>query len=179
LRRWLACSVIVFFLPVLTLTPYRPDHFIELHDSTNLTVTNLFIRNWPVHLFDITGNTGVTISGLVLDNSAGDAPNNISDGLQAAHNTDGFDVSSSTNVLIEKTWIHNQDDCVAVTSGSNVVVDEIYCYGGHGLSIGSVGGKSNNTVDGVVFSNSVLVNTQNGARIKTNFNTTGSVSFPP
>ncbi|KZT61110.1 glycoside hydrolase family 28 protein [Calocera cornea HHB12733] len=43
-----------------------------------------------------------------------------------------------------------------------------YCSGSHGLSIGSIGGKSNNTVDGVVFSNSNMLNSQNGARIKAN-----------
>ena len=36
----------------------------------------------------------------------------------------------------------NQDDCVAVTSGTNITVTGMTCSGGHGLSIGSVGGKS-------------------------------------
>jgi polygalacturonase len=35
----------------------------------------------------------------------------------------------------------NQDDCVAVTSGNNLTISNMYCDGGHGLSIGSVGGK--------------------------------------
>jgi polygalacturonase len=112
-----------------------------------------------------------------LDNSAGDAANSKSGGLPAAHNSDGFDVSSSTNVIIEHTTVHNQDDCVAVTSGSTITVDNMYCYGGHGLSIGSIGGKSDNTVNGVTFSNSQVVSSQNGCRIKTNYGTTGTVSL--
>ena len=73
--------------------------------------------------------------------------------------------------------VYNQDDCVAVTSGSNILVDSMYCSGGHGLSIGSIGGKSNNTVSGVTFSNSEIVNSENGCRIKTNADaTSGSVS---
>lgn len=117
----------------------------------------------------------MTIAGLDLDNSAGDAPNSLSGNLSAAHNTDGFDISSSTDVVLSAIRVHNQDDCVAVTSGSQISVSGMYCYGSHGLSIGSVGGKSDNDVDGVVFSDSVLLNGENGCRIKTNAGTTGSV----
>lgn len=51
----------------------------------------------------------------------------------------------------------------------------MYCYGGHGLSIGSIGGKSDNTVNGVTFSNSQVISSQNGCRIKTNSGETGEV----
>ncbi len=36
------------------------------------------------------------------------------------------------------------------------------CSGGHGLSIGSVGGRSDNTVNGVTFSNSEVKSSVNG-----------------
>jgi polygalacturonase len=52
----------------------------------------------------------------------------------------------------------------------------MYCNGSHGLSIGSVGGKSNNNVTNISFTNSVVLNAQNGARIKSNSNTTGLIS---
>jgi polygalacturonase len=51
------------------------------------------------------------------------------------------------------------------------------CIGGHGLSIGSIGGKSDNVVDGVTFSKSTVSNSENGCRIKTNSGTTGTVSL--
>jgi polygalacturonase len=140
------------------------------------TIEKLNIRNWPVHCFDITGCDLMTITGLNLDNSAGDAPNSVSDGLPAAHNSDGFDISSTTNLVLSNTVVKNQDDCVAVTSGSNITVTGMTCSGGHGLSIGSVGGKSDNIVSGVTFSNSQISNSQNGCRIKTNSGTTGTVS---
>ena len=54
------------------------------------------------------------MSKIVLDNSAGDAPNDLSDGLPAAHNADGFDISSSDTVTLRNVKVHNQDDCVAV-----------------------------------------------------------------
>jgi polygalacturonase len=136
----------------------------------------LHIQNWPVHCFEITSASGTTITGLTLDNSAGNAPNSASDGLPAAHNSDGFDVSGSTNIIIENTTVLNQDDCVAVTSGTNITVQNMVCDGGHGLSIGSIGGKSKNDVLNVLFTNSIVRNSENGARIKTNSGTTGSVT---
>ncbi|KAJ7745049.1 putative polygalacturonase, partial [Mycena metata] len=154
----------------------KPDHFITLKSTGTSLLQNLHIQNWPVHCFDITGSSGTTITGLTLDNSAGNAPNAASGGLPAAHNSDGFDVSSTTNLLITSTTVINQDDCVAVTSGSNITVSNMVCDGGHGLSIGSIGGKSNNDVSDVLFTNSVVKNSQNGARIKTNSGTTGTVT---
>lgn len=49
------------------------------------------------------------------------------------------------------------------------------CSGGHGLSIGSVGGRSDNDVANVVFSDSTVSNSQNGVRVKTISGATGSV----
>ncbi|CAN8105414.1 unnamed protein product [Discula destructiva] len=154
----------------------KPDHFFVVKKAINAKITNLNIQNWPVHCFYISGAAGLTIDGLNMDNSAGDAPNSKSGSLAAAHNSDGFDISGSDAVTVSNTKVVNQDDCVAVTSGSNILVTGMYCSGGHGLSIGSVGGKSNNTVDGVTFSNSQIVNSQNGCRIKTNSGTTGTVN---
>ncbi|KAJ4422619.1 hypothetical protein N0V82_002738 [Gnomoniopsis sp. IMI 355080] len=154
----------------------KPDHFFVIQDMYNASFSGLYIQNWPTHLFYVTGNDYLSMTNLVLNNSAGDAPNSVSDGLAAAHNSDGFDISSSNYVTLDSITVYNQDDCVAVTSGMQVSVSNMYCSGGHGLSIGSIGGKSDNVVDSVTFSDSVIVNSQNGVRIKTNSGTTGSVS---
>lgn len=158
------------------LTRGRPDHFVQLKNIKGPSVVeDLHIINWPVHGFYINYCTDLIIRNLLMNNTAGNAPNSLSNGLPAAHNTDGFDVSSCTNVQILDSVILNQDDCAAVTSGYNVTVSGLYCSGGHGLSIGSVGGKSNNNVTDVVFKDSVVTNSENGARIKTNSGTTGYV----
>ncbi|PYH89594.1 endo-polygalacturonase D [Aspergillus ellipticus CBS 707.79] len=153
----------------------KPDHFIVIKDLYNSSITNLYIQNWPVHLFEIENTEHLTMSGLTLNNSAGDAANSKSDGKAAAHNSDGFDIKQSTSFTLTNSWVHNQDDCVAVSSGTDIVIDGLYCYGGHGLSIGSIGGKSDNTVDGVTFSNSQVVNSENGCRIKSTAGDTGEV----
>lgn len=154
----------------------KPNWFIMISHMYDSVLSDLTIKNWPVHGIDVTNSQNVTLERIHMDNSAGDAPNAISDGLAAAHNSDGFGISSSDFVTIRDTTVINQDDCWAATSGTNITVSRLYCQGGHGLSIGSIGGKSNNTVRGVLIEDSILVNSSNGARIKTNWNTTGEVS---
>ena len=92
---------------------------------------------------------------MTLDNSAGDAE---------GHNTDGFDIGSSNGVTISGAKVYNQDDCVAINSGTDITFTGGLCSGGHGLSIGSVGGRSDNTVSGVTFSSSTVQNSANGIR---------------
>lgn len=129
----------------------KPDHFIVVNKVTgNSVIQNMYIQNWPVHLFSISSCSNLVFHGLVLNNTAGNAPNSQSNGLPAAHNSDGFDVSTSSNLVIQRSVIYNQDDCVAITSGNNMTVSNLECYGGHGLSIGSVGGKSNNNVTNIL-----------------------------
>lgn len=146
----------------------KPDHFIVIKDMTNSKITNLNILNYPVHCFDITGSDGLTIDSITLDNSAGDTDD-------LGHNTDGFDFSSTDNTVLSNSIVKNQDDCVAITSGTNITVTGMTCSGGHGLSIGSVGGKSNNVVSGITFSDSTVSDSENGCRIKSNADTTGTI----
>lgn len=155
----------------------KPDHtFVAQNVLGNSIIKNLHIQNYPVHCFEITNCVGLTIEDIILNNLAGNSPNNRSNGLPAAHNTDGFDVSSCNDTTIKNSKVFNQDDCVAVTSGNHVTVSGMHCEGSHGLSIGSVGGKSDNTVTNIAFEDSQCINCQNGARIKTNYNTTGYIA---
>ena len=58
----------------------------------------------------------------------------------------------------------------------NITFTSGTCTGGHGLSIGSVGGRSSNTVSNVTISSSSISIFQNGVRIKTVSGATGSVT---
>lgn len=138
-------------LDIIVSNTSRTDHFIVVNKMTaGSVIENLHIQNWPTHLFSISSCSNVIFRNLLMDNSAGDAPNAISGGLAAAHNSDGFDMSTSNNMTITNSIVYNQDDCVAITSGNNVTVSNMYCSGGHGMSIGSVGGKSNNNVTNIL-----------------------------
>lgn len=120
------------------------------------------------------------MSQIYLDNADGETLNSKSTPLPAAHNTDGFCLANSTMITLRNSTVLNQDDCVAITSGTGYLVQKMLCVGGHGLGIGSIGGKgdgdpSKNEVEDVVFEDSVLWNQQNGLRIKTNAGETGLV----
>ena len=78
-------------------------------------------------------------------------------------NTDGFNPSSSSDISLTDSYIHNGDDCIAVKSGKqpaawtcdipseNILVKNVTCAGSHGLTIGSevAGGIRNVTFSNV------------------------------
>ena len=59
----------------------------------------------------INSATDLTVSGVTINAQDGDT-----DSLGA--NTDGFDIGSSTTVTITGANVYNQDDCVAINSGT-------------------------------------------------------------
>lgn len=143
--------------------------FFYAHGLKNSNIRYLNVKNTPVQAFSINGCTNLNIDHVTIDNSAGDTNN-------LGHNTDGFDVGSSNGVFITNANVRNQDDCLAINSGTNILFSGGYCSGGHGLSIGSVGGRSDNTVDGVRIVDSQVVNSDNAVRIKTVSGATGTVN---
>ncbi|EPQ29028.1 uncharacterized protein PFL1_03318 [Pseudozyma flocculosa PF-1] len=132
--------------------------FFSAHKLTDSHIGPLHIKNTPIQAFSINGVNGLTLDGINMDNSLGD--------VKGGHNTDAFDIGSSTGVFITNAVVKNQDDCLAVNSGKNILFSNGDCSGGHGLSIGSVGGRSDNTVDGVRIEHSRISNSDNGVRIK-------------
>lgn len=139
--------------------------FFSAHALNNAIIKDIILRNTPVQAFSIQSDN-LTIDNVKVDDSAGTAN---------GHNTDGFDIGSSTGVTISNCVVNNQDDCVAINSGENISVSNMTCIGGHGLSVGSVGGRTDNDVSNVSFRSSTVANSQNGLRIKTVSGATGSV----
>ena len=90
--------------------------FFYAHNLIDSTITNLHIQNTPVQAVSINGASGLTITGMTIDNSAGDAG-------ALGHNTDGFDIGSSSDVTITGANVYNQDDCVAVNSGTVLLME--------------------------------------------------------
>ncbi|KAF8918117.1 endopolygalacturonase 1 precursor [Mucidula mucida] len=146
------------------------------------TFKNLEVLNSPRHVFSMAAMMLPSLSlptflnnlrvGVTIDDTAGNTLND--DGDKLGHNTDCFDVSA-TDVTITGCKCYNQDDCLAVNSGSNIVFSDNFCSGGHGISIGSI--ASGKTVSGVTISGNTVVESTNGLRIKTVYEATdGSVS---
>lgn len=78
-------------------------------------------------------------------------------------------------MTITGAQVWNQDDCVAINSGKNIYFGSGFCSGGHGLSIGSIGGQTVNVVSNVTFADSTVQNSQQSVRIKTIADATGTV----
>ncbi|KAB5592023.1 hypothetical protein CTheo_4547 [Ceratobasidium theobromae] len=147
----------------------KPHPMMKIKSSG--TFTNLVVKNSPQQCFSFGNDAALVVSKVTVDNSDGDAANSLSDGDPAGHNTDGFDVSVS-NLTIEDSTVHNQDDCLAINKGSNIIFQRNTCTGGHGISVGSI--SSDVTVSGVQILNNVVTNNDNGLRIKTDATATGS-----
>ena len=139
------------------------------HSITSSSITGLNILNTPVQCFSIDSSTNLELVDITIDDSAGNTNS-------LGHNTDAFDVGDSTGITISGANVSNQDDCLAINSGTDITFTGGTCVGSHGLSIGSVGGRSDNAVENISITNSKVSNGQNGIRIKTVSGATGSVS---
>ncbi|KAL2214449.1 endopolygalacturonase [Sarocladium strictum] len=133
----------------------------------NSVIKGLNVKNQPVHGFSINTVKNLDIIDVTLDSQAGDT--------QGGHNTDGFNIGNAENIYISGAIVRNQDDCIAINSGKNITFTGGDCSGGHGLSIGSVGNRSNNDVLNVRITNSVISKSDNGVRIKTIADASGRV----
>lgn len=91
--------------------------FFYAHNLKSSSISNIKILNSPVQVFSVDGAQTLTLDSITIDNSAGDSG--------GAHNTDAFDVGDSNGVTISNAIVQNQDDCLAVNSGS---VRPIPCF---------------------------------------------------
>lgn len=125
------------------------------------------MTNAPKNCFSLNYISNLTIINATVDDRTGDA---------LGKNTDAFNINNANGILITGAKVWNQDDCVAINSGSNIVFEKGFCSGGHGLSIGSVGLSANPPfVSNVTFQDSIMEKSQQSVRIKTVTNATGAV----
>ncbi|KOM54876.1 hypothetical protein LR48_Vigan10g076800 [Vigna angularis] len=84
-------------------------------------------------------------------------------------NTDGIHIGRSKVVNVLNTNIATGDDCVSLGDGSKqVLVQNVKCGPGHGISVGSLGKyKEEEPVNDITIKDCTLKGTDNGVRIKT------------
>ena len=117
-------------------------------------ITSLDSKNYHINLL---GCKNLTIDHVTIT-----APEN-------SPNTDGIHVSSSEQINILNTNIATGDDCISVgDTNKQIVISDVTCGPGHGISIGSLGKYSKEKeVVGVTVKKCKLTSTTNGVRIKT------------
>ncbi|MDN4163606.1 glycosyl hydrolase family 28 protein, partial [Nocardioides abyssi] len=140
----------------------KKPKFFRIKTTGGSNLNNIKLLNCPHQCVSINSASDTVLDRFTIDVSAGDS--------QGGHNTDGFDVSSSNRITVRNSVVKNQDDCVAVNQGSGMIFSNLTCSGGHGLSL-SVGQSSAsgaaNTVSNITFSDSTVMNSDNGIHIKT------------
>ncbi|KAE9611159.1 putative polygalacturonase [Lupinus albus] len=126
------------------------------------------------------GCKDISVSSLNVANSPGfHVPINCSENLRFSnvnitapgdsHNTDGFDLWNTKNVVFEDSVISVGDDCIAIKAQCSYInVTRLTCGPGHGISIGSLGVDQNyETAEEIHVKNCTFKGVTNGARIKT------------
>ncbi|CAK5266640.1 unnamed protein product [Mycena citricolor] len=141
---------------------FKPHPFIKVKGYG--TFKQFTVLNSPAQAISV-GTTGgaSTISEVTVDNSLGDS--------KGGHNTDGFDVSAD-DVTISSCTVKNQDDCLALNEGNNIVFEDNTCANGHGISIGSM--ASGKSVTNFKALRNTVTNSLYGIRIKVQAAATGA-----
>ncbi|CAK8534338.1 unnamed protein product [Lathyrus sativus] len=129
----------------------------------NSVITGITSKDSKSFHFMIYGCENITLDGIKVS-APGD---NI--------NTDGIHLEKSTDVKILNTDIATGDDCVSIGDGSRkVLVQNVKCGPGHGISVGSLGRFGNlgrltneDNVEGFIVKNCTISGTENGVRFLT------------
>ncbi|CAI5969384.1 unnamed protein product, partial [Closterium sp. NIES-64] len=125
-----------------------------LHRCTDVQINGITLRNPPMQHLHLYRCSNVRISG-VKTRTPADSPN-----------TDSIGIGMSTNVTVEHCTLHAGDDNVAITGGSsNILLRNLVCTAGHGISLGSGGSMA--CVSDIRVQNVQLAALSNGLRIKT------------
>ncbi|KUF95006.1 Long-chain-fatty-acid--CoA ligase 1 [Phytophthora nicotianae] len=131
--------------------------FFKLQNVIGSTVSGFTIKNMPFRTFSIVTSKDTTLSGLTIDSRAGNEHGRLRP-------------DQERHITITHNEVYNQDDCLAMQSSTNTVFSYNHCCGGHGISIGSLGGNTvdqSTTVQGLVVEGNTIEDSDNGVRIKT------------
>jgi hypothetical protein len=116
---------------------------IYLSKASNFTMYKITLQNSPMFHVKYQTATGFTVWGVKIKTP------------YTSRNTDGIDPDDNvSNMTVQASYIADGDDNIAIgaTAGnpvSNITVNGVYTYSGHGISIGSytAGGVSNVLVE--------------------------------
>jgi len=145
------------------LTHSRPA-LVQFQYTTGLQVLSTTLKDSPFWTLHPIYCSDVYIADVVIR-----APSN-------SPNTDGIDIDSTTDVLIERVDISNGDDMIAIKSGmnmpgilfgrpsENIIIQNSVFANGHGITIGS---ETSGGIRNVTFINLVVSNAIVGPHIKT------------
>ncbi|HEX4056334.1 MAG TPA: glycosyl hydrolase family 28 protein, partial [Tepidisphaeraceae bacterium] len=131
----------------------RPD-LIHIQNSNTLLISGVTIQNSPKEHVTLDAVTNVIINGITIS-----APS-------TSPNTDGIDPAGS-NILIENCNVSDGDDDIVIkpqsTFCSNITITNCTIGAGHGIS---VGGETNDGLNGMTVTDITFNGTTDGLRLK-------------
>jgi len=142
--------------------------FLYLKGTGGSNFNGLHLKNCPERCVGIDGSNNLVVQSFLIDNKDG-APGTAASGKEG-HNTDGFDVDKTQYLTLKNSVVYNQDDCVAINSGSHMLIDSVNCDGSHGFDIAtgmSTTDSNLNVVNNITFQNSQLYHGMYGLHILT------------
>ncbi|KAL5363878.1 putative exopolygalacturonase X [Aspergillus floccosus] len=131
---------------------------IGLHGGT---IGPLKLRYSPQWYQLVANSTDVLFDGIDISG--------YSSSKNTAKNTDGWDTYRSSNIVIQNSVVNNGDDCVSFKPNStDILVQNMYCNGSHGISVGSLGQYKGeiDIVKNILVYNISMYNASDMARIK-------------
>ncbi|RYO92201.1 hypothetical protein DL766_010392 [Monosporascus sp. MC13-8B] len=139
----------------------RPILF-YVQNSTNVNIEGIHFKDSPIWHQLIEWTTGIHYRDVICTAHSTNA---------SVHpaNSDFFDSQNIQDLTVERAWVDVGDDCFSPKSNAtNVHVNQMYCNGSHGQSIGSLGEHIGvgSYVEDVVIENVWMLNGQHGGRIK-------------
>ena len=153
-------------------TRLNAPKMIAFQQCTSATLSGFSIHNAPLVHILLTKDSGVNVSQVNIVTPTADHAT-----ASFPHNSDGIDISGSSNVQIDRVDILDGDDNIAIEGGgngpvSNIAVSNSTFRAGHGFSIGS---PTSRGVTGVTGTNLRFIGTDNGLRIKSDASNGGVV----
>ncbi|KAE9615973.1 putative polygalacturonase [Lupinus albus] len=136
---------------------WKSGKALSFKNCNHLRLSWIHHLNSPMGHISINKCNNITLSHLNIN-----AP-------KSSPNTDGIDIGASNHIVIRNCIIATGDDCISMDNGtSNIIITNITCGPGHGISVGSLGKNGEYaTVKNVYVSNCSFNGASNGLRIKT------------
>ncbi|EKD14049.1 uncharacterized protein L3040_007947 [Drepanopeziza brunnea f. sp. 'multigermtubi'] len=141
-------------------TYYRPILFYA-ENATNLYIEGIQFQGSPCWTNFIVTSKNVVYDRVIIEN--------LSTSENPPKNTDGWDSYNVDGLTVRDAWINIGDDCFSPKPNtSNILVENIYCNGTHGVSMGSIGQYSGvkDHIYNVHIENITMLNGEYGARLK-------------
>ncbi|XP_056630631.1 polygalacturonase-like [Diorhabda sublineata] len=145
----------------------KPKLFL-IQDVNHGVFKNINLKNCPMFCTTILKSNYVTIDGFKADCSEGD-----SGSAHVGRNTDGIGIAWCTNLYINNVFIHNQDQCLYVNQGSNMVFTNIHCVNSNGICATAGYSQTSyeeNTTKNITFHNCVMEGGLTGVQILAKWN---------